>query len=359
MELFETLKSVYENSDENILLCDSELGVIWKNHSDLPDRLDHASIKTFSDDELTLPLERTSTFEYVGRFADSGALRLEPLRKSDEIIGYLAHYYSCTDIERLSDRSGYIKFKSNFLGNIRLELSQLISMLDSLKPRFEESGDLDCLRFDREARWKVLKAFSATVNMNELSKYFSGYFKTEYQSLSDICADVAEQEGDSLEANGCMFRYDIEPCVYFEINKERLENVLANLLANAYKYNSKDEKLIELSLKTVNDKIIITVSDNGDGISDERWISALTPFGAFEEYSENEGLGLAIVKCFCDRFGGELSHESKAGERTSISITLPKDERGTPKEFHMKVPSIPNPYDSRSCIMSKGLNPFK
>ena len=124
-------------------------------------------------------------------------------------------------------------------------------------------------------------------------------------------------------------------------------------------YNSKDEKLIELSLKTIEDKIIITVSDNGDGISDERWASALTPFGAFEEYSENEGLGLALAKCFCDHFGGELSHESKAGERTSISITLPKDERGTPKEFHMKMPPIPNPYDSRSCIMAKGLNPFK
>ena len=64
-------------------------------------------------------------------------MRFEPLRDNGIITNYLIHYYSCMDIERLSDKSGYLRFKSNFLGNIRMELSKMLAILAIL------DGDMD------------------------------------------------------------------------------------------------------------------------------------------------------------------------------------------------------------------------
>lgn len=133
MELTSSVKEIYAQSEENIILTDAELNVIWKNHGDLPDVIDISALCDTPENAFILPVEKTATFEYKGRFADSAAMRFEPLRDNGIITNYLIHYYSCMDIERLSDKSGYLRFKSNFLGNIRMELSKMLAMLDSQK----------------------------------------------------------------------------------------------------------------------------------------------------------------------------------------------------------------------------------
>ena len=57
------------------------------------------------------------------------------------------------DIERLSDKSGYLRFKSNFLGNIRMELSKMLAMLDSQKKSFSSKAGTEYEHFDHEARF--------------------------------------------------------------------------------------------------------------------------------------------------------------------------------------------------------------
>ena len=196
--------------------------------------------------------------------------------------------------------------------------------------------------------------------MTELAKYFSGNFTTEYQSLSDICGEVCDEEGNLLEEDGCIFRYSIDPCIYFETNKSLIKNVLVNLLVNAYMYNDKEQRQVELILKTKDDRIILSVSDNGNGMTDDVWQAAITPFGTFQKYSSSEALGLALAKCFCDRFDGELSYRSEIGKGTCVTMSFPCDSRGLPKEFHVsRMPPIPNPYGSTYCIMAKGLDPLK
>ena len=239
-------------------------------------------------------------------------------------------------------------------------LSKMLAILDSQKKSFSSKAGTEYEHFDHEARLRILKTFSATVNMTELAKYFSGNFTTEYQSLSDICGEVCDEEGNLLEEDGCIFRYSIDPCIYFETNKSLIKNVLVNLLVNAYMYNDKEQRQVELILKTEDDRIILSVSDNGNGMTDDVWQAAITPFGTFQKYSSSEALGLALAKCFCDRFDGELSYRSEIGKGTCVTMSFPCDSRGLPKEFHVsRMPPIPNPYGSTYCIMAKGLDPLK
>ena len=117
---------------------------------------------------------------------------------------------------------------------------------------------------------------------------------------------------------------------------------------------------MELILKTEGDRIILSISDNGNGMTDDVWQAAITPFGTFQKYSSSEALGLALAKCFCDRFDGELSYRSEIGKGTCVTMSFPCDSRGLPKEFHVsRMPPIPNPYGSTYCIMAKGLDPLK
>ena len=283
---------------------------------------------------------------------------MQKFKKTDDLMRY--QLKNLHNIERLSDKSGYLRFKSNFLGNIRMELSKMLAMLDSQKESFSSKAGTEYEHFDHEARLRILKTFSATVNMTELAKYFSGNFTTEYQSLSDICGEVCDEEGNLLEEDGCIFRYSIDPCIYFETNKSLIKNVLVNLLVNAYMYNDKEQRQVELILKTEGDRIILSISDNGNGMTDDVWQAAITPFGTFQKYSSSEALGLALAKCFCDRFDGELSYRSEIGKGTCVTMSFPCDSRGLPKEFHVsRMPPIPNPYGSTYCIMAKGLDPLK
>lgn len=360
MKLFDAVISIYRDSSEKIILADKELNFVWKNQDCLPNHICKDKIRLFYGKTFTLPAENTETGEYLGNFGDSWAVKIEPLKENDEIKGYMLHFYSCSDIELLSDRSGYLKFKSNFLGNIRLELATIVNMLDQQKPKFESIGDLDYLRFDRETRYRILKTFSATVNMNELSKYYNGFFEIRYQNISNILENISEEVCELFDDNGCMFRFDIQPAVYMSTNSERLKAVIYNLLINSFMYNDKEEKLCELSLKTDSENMIISVKDNGNGIDSETISRALIPFGNFKSFGERESLGLSLAKCYTVYFNGRLEIDSKEGQYTHINLVLPMESDKFPHDFRINhIPPLTGPYDMQYCILAKGLNPMK
>ena len=68
MKLTSSVKEIYAQSEENIILTDAELNVIWKNHGDLPDVIDISALCDTPENAFILPVEKTATFEYKGRF---------------------------------------------------------------------------------------------------------------------------------------------------------------------------------------------------------------------------------------------------------------------------------------------------
>lgn len=78
--------------------------------------------------------------------------------------------------------------------------------------------------------------------------------------------------------------------------------MLVNLLVNAYMYNDKEQRQVELILKTEDDRIILSVNDNGNGMTDDVWQAAITPFGTFQKYSSSEGIGACTGKMFLRPF---------------------------------------------------------
>jgi PAS domain S-box-containing protein len=114
-------------------------------------------------------------------------------------------------------------------------------------------------------------------------------------------------------------------------DKKLVRNVLINLISNAVKF-SKEGACIHLNSQVNDRKAMISVRDQGIGISVEDQQHLFTSFfrGKNALNIQGTGLGLHIVKRYLDLLGGDVRLESDLGKGTSITFTIPvkHDENG-------------------------------
>ncbi len=111
-------------------------------------------------------------------------------------------------------------------------------------------------------------------------------------------------------------------------DKERIEQVLTNIIGNSVKY-TQDGGKIEVSLKKSDkDEAVVVISDNGMGIPKEDLPRLFERFYRVEKSRSSDaggtGLGLSIAKEIIDAHGGEIKVESAEGEGTTTTITIPQ-----------------------------------
>ena len=110
------------------------------------------------------------------------------------------------------------------------------------------------------------------------------------------------------------------------IDQDMIKTVLRNLVSNAIKF-SKTGSEVCVNISEVDGKILVSVVDKGEGISQEnidklfKADSHFTSFGTDNE--EGSGLGLLLCKEFITRNGGKIWFESKEGEGSTFSFNIP------------------------------------
>jgi signal transduction histidine kinase len=105
------------------------------------------------------------------------------------------------------------------------------------------------------------------------------------------------------------------------IDPDQFQQVFYNLLRNAYQAISGDEGLIEIKTRSSETDFLISISDNGIGISPEQMGSLFEPYRTTK--SSGTGLGLLIVRRIIREHGGEVEILSNPNAGTSILIHLP------------------------------------
>ncbi len=105
----------------------------------------------------------------------------------------------------------------------------------------------------------------------------------------------------------------------------RLKVIINNLVSNAYKYHRFDQAdpYIIISTLQKGDHVLLTIKDNGTGISPEHHTRIFDMFYRASESSEGSGLGLYIVKETLDKLKGNISVQSSAGNGAEFTVTLP------------------------------------
>ncbi len=102
----------------------------------------------------------------------------------------------------------------------------------------------------------------------------------------------------------------------------RLEQVLVNLLANAYQHTPTGTR-ITVTGQMTDGHIELTISDTGPGIPPEHLEAIFQRFHRLNPHTGGSGLGLAIARALVELHGGRVWADSRPGQGTTVHLTLP------------------------------------
>lgn len=117
-----------------------------------------------------------------------------------------------------------------------------------------------------------------------------------------------------LELNEC-------PPQLFCTDRNRLTQILTNLLTNAIKHTEKG--FIRFGYQVTATDIIFSVEDSGEGIPEDKLEKIFSRFVQLNDWSKGVGLGLAICKGLITQMGGTISVSSVFGEGSTFTVVLP------------------------------------
>lgn len=152
--------------------------------------------------------------------------------------------------------------------------------------------------------------------------------KFEPVNLEGVVAEVVESLKLQLEKNHARVTINSEGDMVLQGDRLHLLSVVFNLLDNAIKY-SKDEPLVKIELQEKDDTVVLTVADNGIGISPEYQDKVFDKFFRIPHgdthNAKGYGLGLSYVAQVIQKHKGTIAVESQPGIGTTFTITLPKN----------------------------------
>ncbi len=121
-------------------------------------------------------------------------------------------------------------------------------------------------------------------------------------------------ENVRLELNEC-------PPLLFYTDRNRLTQILTNLLTNAIKHTEKG--FIRFGYQVTEADVVFSVEDSGEGIPADKLEQIFSRFVQLNDWSKGVGLGLAICKGLITQMGGTISVSSVFGEGSTFTVVLP------------------------------------
>lgn len=164
-------------------------------------------------------------------------------------------------------------------------------------------------------------------DMSDFAKLNHGDLAPRPQAvdLRMIVVSVVEVMREITGTSQLEFRMDLPHSLpLVEADNDRLSQILFTLLGNAVKHTPRG--VIGVTAEVRGREVAVTVSDTGEGIPEERLATLFKPFieadEGVREY-RNAGLGLNITLKLVELYGGRMAVESKPGEGSRFTFTLP------------------------------------
>lgn len=231
------------------------------------------------------------------------------------------------------------KVKSEFLSHIshdiRTPINGIIGLLDIADMNRNDNAKLiECVEKMRSASVYLLSLINDVLNM---SKAQNGVLRPAHETfdlrvLLDECVSMLEMQVSEKNLRLKTFFSDI-PHRMLTGSPLYIRQVLLNILNNAVRYTDIGGVICfmahELSSDGKNAVIEFVISDSGRGMSEEYLVHIFEPFTrernepSADESFRGTGLGMSIAKSLTDVMGGTICAESKAGEGSRFTVTIP------------------------------------
>jgi signal transduction histidine kinase len=195
------------------------------------------------------------------------------------------------------------------------------------------------------ARGNIERLTRIINDLLDISKIEAGRIelKKDIIDIGDLIGQVVFSFGPKAKEKGLELRMNI-PREKVEIyaDKDKITQVLTNLIGNALKFSEKG--YAEVSLRELEDKLECAVSDTGLGISSEDIPKVFDKFSQFGRSpgsgEKGTGLGLSIAKGIVEMHKGNIWFESELGKGSKFIFTLPKYHNETAQQMGVKRQTI-------------------
>ncbi|HEX9301248.1 MAG TPA: ATP-binding protein, partial [Casimicrobiaceae bacterium] len=279
---------------------------------------------TVKEDVLSIEEVRSMLDEASQVIAYSHELQ----QKSRELIAATDELRAAN--ERLQELD---RLKDDFISTVTHELRTPLTSIRAFSEILHDNPELDGAERQKFLTIIIQESERLTRLINQvldLAKLESGRAEWHVSEL-DLKAVVA----DSIAATGQLFRAKnvglearlSERVPQVTADRDRLVQVLINLLSNAAKFVKPDEGRVTVDLSATADTVRVGVTDNGPGISAENQAIIFEKFrqagNTMTEKPQGTGLGLPISRQIIEHLGGRLWVQSEPGKGASFIFELP------------------------------------
>ena len=281
--------------------------------------------------------ESVDHFETVRRRKDGSfldiSLAVSPIRQGREIIGASKIARDITEQRRLRKEAEQAsRMKDEFLAmlshELRTPLNTIVGYAAMLRKGIMEepqrSKAVDVIHRNAQTLTRLVGELLDT------SRIVTGEIRLDVRdcNLSALAHEAVENIRPSADAKGILLEAAIEPGVAIRGDRDRLRQVMWNLLTNAVKFTPSGGRIeIRLSVEPVEARF--AVRDTGIGLTAEALPHVFQRFWQGEAGRSREhgglGLGLALSRHFVELHGGRIGAKSAgAGKGTEVWVELPR-----------------------------------
>jgi two-component system sensor histidine kinase VicK len=246
--------------------------------------------------------------------------------EKNETVGAIIVLQDVTEQEKLD------KMRKEFVANVshelRTPLTTIKSYTETLLDGALENKDylinfLQVIDSESERMTRLVK------DLLQLSKldYDNNQWNMKKISIQKIVSECVYRMNISAKQKNQVLEFNTELLIPEILgDKDRIEQVIVNILSNAIKYTPENGK-IEVSLSVEEDNILVHVKDNGIGIPKEDLPRLFERFYRVDKARSRmlggTGLGLSIARQIVEAHGGKIRIQSEYGQGTQVFISLP------------------------------------
>ncbi|WP_051666102.1 PAS domain-containing protein [Pedobacter sp. R20-19] len=249
--------------------------------------------------------EEGKVMMWVGSTTDIQTIKEEEQRKSD-FVSMLSHELKTP----VTSIKGHVQLALRLLS--RETLSPSLQKLSSSLTR------IDVL---------LLQLTGLIGDMLDLSRIDAGRMdlKVEHFAIDALVKEVVEDF--RLSHQHYFFHLETKVEVFVNADRDRISQVLINLIANAIKYSPKSNR-VDISVKTTTESgVLIAIKDYGIGIEEKDQTKIFERFfrveGQNEKYYSGFGIGLFLAHNIITRHGGKILLESQRDQGSVFTVHLP------------------------------------
>lgn len=239
-----------------------------------------------------------------------------PVKRSDELRELAAAFNDMTD--RIRDM---LHTKEQLMLDVSHELRSPITRMKVALEFLPESQAKDSLKSDIAEMETMIREILETARMHHLH----GNLKRQLINLAELLQGIlAEYVNRPPGVQAGDFPAEIE----LNVDPEQVKTVFQNILTNAIKFSSPDDKPVMISVIKQANYSVVRILDHGIGIPPDELPFIFEPFYRVDKSRSKRtggyGLGLSLCKTIMEAHGGRIEVDSKPGVGTCVSLFFPQ-----------------------------------